>query len=58
MTASATDIRDRVPAVRTPHTSHTGLWAALVTRETWGPRERQLAAEAEARTPAPQSAIA
>jgi MFS transporter, MHS family, shikimate and dehydroshikimate transport protein len=35
-----------------------GLWAALVTRETWGPRERQLAAEAEARTPAPQSAIA
>jgi hypothetical protein len=35
-----------------------GLWAALSTRETWGPRERQLAAEAEGRTPAPQSAIA
>lgn len=29
-----------------------GLWAALVTRETWGRRERQLAAEAEAATPA------
>jgi len=24
-----------------------GLWAALVTRETWGPAERRLAAEAE-----------
>ncbi len=28
-----------------------GLWAALATRETWGPRERQLAAEAAASTP-------
>ena len=26
-----------------------GLWAALVTRETWGPRERKLADEAAAR---------
>jgi hypothetical protein len=25
-----------------------GLWAALITRETWGKRERQLADEAEA----------
>ncbi|WP_054246719.1 MFS transporter [Rhodococcus opacus] len=27
-----------------------GLWAALITRETWGPTERRLAAEAAART--------
>lgn len=27
-----------------------GLWAALATRETWGPRERRLAAEAAAST--------
>ncbi|MGV9866958.1 MFS transporter [Rhodococcus koreensis] len=26
-----------------------GLWAALITRETWGPTERRLAAEAAAR---------
>jgi hypothetical protein len=25
-----------------------GLWAALITRETWGPRERRLADEAAA----------
>jgi MFS transporter, MHS family, shikimate and dehydroshikimate transport protein len=28
-----------------------GLWAALVTRETWGKRERQLAEEATNSTP-------
>jgi MFS family permease len=28
-----------------------GLWAAIVTRETWGPRERKAAAEASAATP-------
>lgn len=28
-----------------------GLWAAVATRETWGPRERQLAEEAAAKTP-------
>ena len=27
-----------------------GLWAALITRETWGPTERRLAAEAAAHT--------
>jgi len=27
-----------------------GLWAALATRETWGPRERRLASEAAAST--------
>ena len=30
-----------------------GLVAALVTRETWGPRERQLADEAAAAQPTP-----
>jgi len=30
-----------------------GLLAALVTRETWGPRERQLADEAAAAQPNP-----
>jgi hypothetical protein len=30
-----------------------GLVAALVTRETWGPRERQLADEAAAAQPNP-----
>jgi MFS family permease len=35
-----------------------GLCAALVTRETWGPRQRQLADEVEARTPATQPVIA
>jgi hypothetical protein len=30
-----------------------GLWAALVTRETWGKRERQLADEATKSTPVP-----
>lgn len=30
-----------------------GLISALATRETWGPRERQLAAEAELRQPRP-----
>jgi len=34
-----------------------GLWAALITRETWGPRERQLADEAAARTPAVKAEI-
>ena len=28
-----------------------GLWAALVTKETWGKRERQLAEEAASKTP-------
>ncbi|MEA5457181.1 MFS transporter [Sinomonas sp. JGH33] len=28
-----------------------GLWAAIVTRETWGPREREAAEEASAATP-------
>jgi hypothetical protein len=30
-----------------------GLWAALVTRETWGRREREAAELASAQTPAP-----
>jgi MFS family permease len=34
-----------------------GLVSALATRETWGPRERQLADEAAARTPAPKVEI-
>ncbi len=33
-----------------------GLWAALVTRETWGKRERQLAEEAARKTPSTISA--
>ncbi|GAB2732314.1 MFS transporter [Sinomonas soli] len=32
-----------------------GLWAALVTRETWGRREREAAELASAQTPAPAS---
>ena len=28
-----------------------GLWAALITRETWGKRERALAEEAASKTP-------
>ena len=35
-----------------------GLWAALVTRETWGKKERKLAAEAAANTPAPHALAA
>jgi len=30
-----------------------GLLAALLTRETWGPKERRLAEEASARQPVP-----
>ncbi|MET0703685.1 MAG: MFS transporter [Mycobacterium sp.] len=35
-----------------------GLCAALATRETWGPRERQLAAEAAASTPPLSQSVA
>jgi MHS family shikimate/dehydroshikimate transporter-like MFS transporter len=35
-----------------------GLWAALATRETWGPRERQLAADAAASTPPLSQSVA
>ncbi|BBY57049.1 hypothetical protein MSAR_01850 [Mycolicibacterium sarraceniae] len=35
-----------------------GLWAALSTREMWGKRERQLADEAAAVTPAPHALAA
>jgi MFS transporter, MHS family, shikimate and dehydroshikimate transport protein len=31
-----------------------GLWSALITRETWGPRERQLAEKAAATTASPR----
>lgn len=34
-----------------------GLWAALITRETWGPRERALADEAASRTPAVKAEV-
>ena len=34
-----------------------GLVAALVTRETWGPRERQLADEAAAQPNQPDAAL-
>ncbi|MET0899721.1 MAG: MFS transporter [Mycobacterium sp.] len=34
-----------------------GLVSALVTRETWGPRERELATEAEANTPPVTKAV-